>query len=382
MTTEREESLRAFGAHVRKVARMRRALWADAGLSSGGLTRELFVSLLERGVPAHAAAHGAQHEKLTPAALKTRLFKGETVFLVQPHEYMPVLRRCLWRVADAAGFTGRPLHSYLFCVWKPGTPAMPMHDDGDTDLVWWQIDGERFVRFGSGRGEAVPVEAADGVNKGWFEGPLPAGSLLYLPPHMQHQVQCRKPSLALSAYWDPVPASEAAADFLGWKGGDGGGRNPGRRGIAQVLRSAAEEADEPVFRQWAALRRSDDGARDYVSADAEGEGWTARRAVVAWREGAEAWLAAGGECLLSFPREALPVLEAFGGYATLSDDELDTLGRRLGHNRLTRLLEILASEGVIARGILPLVAKFEVEGLSGWNYAATEGGLPVHKPAR
>jgi hypothetical protein len=333
--------------------------------------------LLAAGVPFHMAGDRQQDERPRVADAAKRLAAGETLYLVQPHEYMPRLRRFLHQRSREAGFLGRPARTFLFRVAVPGREAMGMHDDGNMDLAWVQLEGERFVTFGTqyAKGRKRALRSADGKTAGWFQGGQPAGTFLYLPPWSPHEVRCRKPSIAVSIYWEQVSPEEALVDLAGAVLDPRLQRTlPTDRQLDAVLVGLAKAS--AARKEWRALKATEDGGRD-APLDPAGD-WedpqlwiSAWRAMSAWREGRDVKLAAGGEAVLQFPPKSLGALEILSGYGEATRAELQ---RKCGlrPRELTRLLEVLSAEGLIVQGELPAVGKFQAEDLSGWEYVVEE----------
>lgn len=333
------------------------------------------------GVPFHIAAHGRQEERPDLRTFTRRLAAGETLFLVQPHEYMPRLRRFMHRVSGTLGFLGRPAHSFLFRVDRGGVPAMPMHDDGDSDLLWLQLDGERFVRFGTpdAKGRLKAVHAADGHTSGWFEGPLPAGSLLYLPPRAPHHVGCRKPSLALSIYWEPCDLAAETCAWLALVTRFGQSRQA--RSVRGLLAASVRATKQPLFRLFQATQRTFDDAKDRPPRLGELHPETQ---IAAWRcfellqTGRRLAVVAGYD-IHTLPCAAAPALGLLAGYGEASYEKLITARGRLSRLQLDRLLYALNRAGLLGPGPLPAMVRVEPHHLTGFEYFAHETGLGIHR---
>lgn len=367
-------------SEYRKAAQRRRPLYrplsADDFAPLAMRPREL-DSLLARGVPFHMAVEKHQDERPGLRDVAKRLAAGETLFLVQPHEYLPRIRRFIHRAGLALGFAGRPAASFLFRVDAPGRLIMGLHDDGDSDLLWLQLEGERYLKFGTlgATGRAKRLAAADGKSAGWFEGGLETGSLLYVPPHAPHNVQCRKPSLALSVYWETVSPLTLAGEFTqSVEAPRHLRRLPTQREIEAALAYTRREAAK-AYAAWAALRRTTDGGRDRPP-DLRNLDWTApRQQFSAWRAFAvvpqsrtTVALAAGGDRLLEFPVRSRRALELLAHYGVTTREALDAARGRMTAQELTSLLQILAAEHLITAGDLPPVGEFDAADLTGWEY--------------
>lgn len=333
--------------------------------------------LLARGVPFHMAVEKKQDERPSLRDVAPRLAAGETLFLVQPHEYLPRIRRLIYQAGAALGFAGRPAASFLFRVDVPGRLIMGLHDDGDSDLLWLQLAGERYLKFGTlgATGRAKRLAAADGKTAGWFEGGLETGSLLYVPPHAPHNVQCRRPSLALSVYWETVSPLSMAGEFAeSVKAPRHLRRLPTRREVEAALAYARREVAHE-YASWAALKATADGGRDRPP-DPRGADWEApdlrisawRAFVVVPRSRTTLALAAAGDRLLEFPARSGPALAQLTHYGVTTRRELDAQRGRMTAQELTSLLQILASEGLVTAGDLPPVGAFDTADLTGWDY--------------
>lgn len=364
----------------RKAARRKRPLYrllAPADFDPLALRPADLDGLLKRGVPFHMAVERRQDERPRLRDVGSRLAAGETLFLVQPHEYLPRLRRLIWQSGAALGFAGRPAASFLFRVDVPGRLVMGLHDDGDSDLLWLQLAGERYLKFGTplAKGRVRSLKAADGATAGWFEGGLEAGSLLYVPPHAPHNVQCRKPSLALSVYWEAVSPAALAGEYAqGLVTPRRLRRLPTRRELGSALLQAQRKLTQD-YATWAALKATDDGARDRPPA-ARGIDWASPDLLVsAWRaftplpqNRSTLTLAAGGDRLLEFPARSRKVLSLLAGYGQATRKALDAQRGRMTAQELTALLQILSAEGLVTAGALPQVGAFDAADLTGWEY--------------
>jgi hypothetical protein len=351
---------------------------AETAWRSLAVTPADIDGLLARGVPFHLAVNKVQDIRPALRTVPKRLAAGETLYLVNAHEYMPRLRRFVYQLGRASGFAGRPFRTFLFRVDAPGRLVLGMHDDGDTELAWLQFAGERFTTFGS-RGATGPkrsLRAANGNRAGWFEGGLAPGDLIYLPPYAPHNVHCRKPSIAVSVYWEPVNAAAAAGDWLLDIGAPDGRSFPPARAVAGMLRKGAAAAGGEAYARWLAGVATDDGAHDRPAA-ANRAPWAAKTRVSAWRafevlaQGRNAVLRAGGDLEIAFPKVAAPTLARLAHYGAGTVEKLQRAGG-LPAGQLGVLLDALAAEGLIVAGELPLVGDFEPASLSGWDYSITD----------
>ncbi len=338
------------------------------------LTTEEILALVNAGVPAHLALKGRQDEHPEPRSIPRRVAAGESLFLVQPHEYMPRLRRWIHHAGRALGLSGRPVRSFLFLVDRPGRPAMPLHDDAENELLWLQLDGERFVRFGP-PGEAVapvrpqPVREADGRHGGWFEGGLPAGSLLYLPPWTPHAVRCRKRSVALSVYWEPARAADRVPAWLHHLGlGEAPAETPAQ--LERLLTRAASHLSGDAAAEWGELLATDDGARDRPAAGRRGDRVAAWRAFSVREGKGSCTLLAGPDRALTFPRAVTPALVKLAHYGSASVGELEAVVPARSRAKLPSLLAALHGEGLITWGDLPKIGEFAVDELTGGEFSA------------
>ena len=369
----------------RKTAQAHHWLPGEDPRESLGVSVSEFDQLVAAGVPYHLAKDGRQEERPDPKTVARKLAAGATLFLVQPHEYMPRLRRFIHQAGVAAGFSGRPARSFLFRVDRPGEKAMPLHDDGSSELLWLQLRGERFVTFGSGvrKGShpehCLPADRANGKTKGWFQGGLKAGSLLYLPPFAPHHVLCRKPSVAISIYWEAVTVAEKAAAWLRHFAATEGltDKKSSSTVMANLLADASQEVGSSTYHEWEGLEQTRDDAQDrpplfqgnWSDPNLKISAW---KAMLVRRTDAETVLLAGGETVLTFPREAYAALRLLSNYGAAERGVFDRVRGKLTAGRLTQLLGILNAEGLIGVGELPKLGPYRVEDLTGGQFTAEE----------